>query len=183
MTISKKFTVPLFTLEAVREKDYEVRDLHSKDSQVHLLHQLLDRSPIEQMVVLYLNHNDELIGAEKVAMGNTSRVQAQAQEIFRGAIVARATNLIISHNHPYGGPTPSDPDLQFTSIMIDIGSLLGIGIKDHIIVSPDGTHFSIWDNRDKVMPRIDDLVAKATLEAMLSDSILAKFGKLIILGK
>ena len=42
------------------------------------------------------------------------------------------------HNHPSGGPTPSNADIQMTNTIIDVAKPLGIEVHDHIIVGKDG---------------------------------------------
>jgi DNA repair protein RadC len=58
--------------------------------------------------------------------------------VFRLAIVAGASGLVISHNHPSGDANPSAEDLTLTRRLAAAGSLLGIEILDHIITG-DGT--------------------------------------------
>jgi DNA repair protein RadC len=42
------------------------------------------------------------------------------------------------HNHPSGGPTPSQADIQMTRAIVDIAGPLGISVHDHIIVGRSG---------------------------------------------
>lgn len=38
------------------------------------------------------------------------------------------------HNHPSGDPYPSDEDINITDRLVDVGSLVGIKVLDHIII-------------------------------------------------
>ena len=55
-------------------------------------------------------------------------------EVFRGAIAANASALIIVHNHPSGDPTPSEADIKVTRDLIRAGQLLKIDVLDHVIL-------------------------------------------------
>ncbi|NNE69971.1 MAG: JAB domain-containing protein, partial [Rhodothermales bacterium] len=42
------------------------------------------------------------------------------------------------HNHPSGNPEPSAEDVAVTRQLVDAGSILGIPVRDHVIVAGDG---------------------------------------------
>ena len=102
---------------------------------------------MEQFVVLYINSDGDLIGAEKIAMGQLEQVRVNMSEVFRGAILAGAPRIVVGHNHPTGRAYPSDADIKLTMHIIDSGKMLGIEMFDHIIVAPDGKHYSMMDLR------------------------------------
>ena len=41
---------------------------------------------------------------------------------------------MLVHNHPSGDPTPSREDVEMTATVRDAAALLGIEVRDHIIV-------------------------------------------------
>jgi DNA repair protein RadC len=55
-------------------------------------------------------------------------------EVFRLAIIASASGIILAHNHPSGDPSPSEADIKVTRDLIRGGQLLKIDVVDHIIV-------------------------------------------------
>ena len=57
--------------------------------------------------------------------------------IFRRAILEHAAAVICLHNHPSGNPEPSREDLLITKQLAGAGRLLGIPLRDHIIVAAD----------------------------------------------
>jgi DNA repair protein RadC len=57
-----------------------------------------------------------------------------AREVFRPAIIAAASAVVVMHNHPSGEPTPSEPDIKVTRDLIRAGQLLRIEVLDHVIV-------------------------------------------------
>jgi DNA repair protein RadC len=46
------------------------------------------------------------------------------------------------HNHPSGDPSPSKQDIEITKKIIDAGKVIGISVRDHIIIG-DGKYTSL----------------------------------------
>jgi DNA repair protein RadC len=53
--------------------------------------------------------------------------------VFRCAIIAAAAVVVI-HNHPSGGSTPSEADIKVTRDLIRAGQLLKIELIDHVAI-------------------------------------------------
>jgi DNA repair protein RadC len=144
MTIGKN-SIPLYHLELVRDRNLPYRKLSKVEDAVQIFHDLLDRSPIEQVAVIYVDSSSHIVGAEIVAMGQLTKVSISMREIFRGAIVASVPAIILGHNHPSGDPSPSAQDIAITQAASYSARLLEIQLWDHIIVSPDGRHTSMYE--------------------------------------
>ena len=56
------------------------------------------------------------------------------REIFRLAIMASASAIVLMHNHPSNETTPSEADIKVTRDLIRAGQLLKIEILDHVVV-------------------------------------------------
>lgn len=89
----------------------------------------------EALVVLLLDTRLSPIGFETVAMGNVAHVSAEPREVFGPAIAARASSIVLAHNHPSGNEEPSKEDIDFTCAMLDAGRILNIDVVDHLIVT------------------------------------------------
>ena len=61
------------------------------------------------------------------------------------ALAAKASALILVHNHPSGDATPSREDVALTQDVIRAAALFGISVHDHIIVGK-GAHYSLKAN-------------------------------------
>jgi len=55
--------------------------------------------------------------------------------VFRVAIAARASALVLFHNHPSGDPTPSLDDIRLTQRLAAAGEVVGIDVVDHVILA------------------------------------------------
>lgn len=56
------------------------------------------------------------------------------REVFRGAILASASALVVAHNHPSGDPAPSSADIVVTRMLRDAAKVIDIELLDHVIV-------------------------------------------------
>jgi DNA repair protein RadC len=132
--------------------------LRVADSETHcgaqaasVLHAFLQDAPAERVVVIYLNGKNAIIGLELVAMGGLHGCAVTPSEVFRGAIVAGATAIIIGHNHPSGDPKPSTEDVKMTLDVALAGETIGIRVLDHLVVTRDaGKWESIRDRHPEV---------------------------------
>jgi DNA repair protein RadC len=95
----------------------------------------------EYFVTLSLDGAGNLIERRVVTIGLLDVSLAHPREVFAGVITDRAASVIIGHNHPSGVAEPSKKDIETTQQLIAAGILLGIPLRDHVIVTKKG-HFS-----------------------------------------
>jgi DNA repair protein RadC len=89
---------------------------------------------VEEFHVVLLDTRRRLIRIEGISTGTLDSAIVHAREVFRGAIGANASAIILVHNHPSGDPTPSKADITVTRDLIRAGQLLKIEVLDHVIV-------------------------------------------------
>lgn len=166
--ISEEIGIPVTHVELVRDRTIPFRKLKTRENYVALLHELLDNSPNEKFITIYLN-DTMIVGAEVTAIGQNHMVAIGMGEIFRGAILAGAGSIVIGHNHTNDDPHPSDADINMTDVAFRAGMLMGIPLVDHIIVSPNGDHFSMVENGASLERRVMDMAAKNLLAKMTWD--------------
>jgi DNA repair protein RadC len=94
--------------------------------------------------VVYLNQANRIKHHEVISVGGLTGTVADPRIIFKKALAADATGLILFHNHPSGNLQPSMADKELTHKIIRAGTLFDIRILDHIIVSEYG-YFSFAD--------------------------------------
>lgn len=95
----------------------------------------------EYFMVLLLNTKNRVISREKVSVGSLNASIVHPRELFNMPLRKSACSVILVHNHPSGDPSPSQEDLEITRRLVDAGNLLGIQVRDHIIIG-DGCFFS-----------------------------------------
>ena len=79
-----------------------------------------------------------------MSSGGLSQTVVDVRCIMREAIVARATAIVLCHNHPSGNASPSRQDDQLTERVKQAADLLQIRLADHLIVA-DRTYYSYAD--------------------------------------
>ena len=89
----------------------------------------------EHFVIFFLDSRNQEIKREVVSVGSLNTNLVHPREVFEPAVRHLAAQVIIAHNHPAGDPSPSQEDSDITKQLVDAGKLLGIEIKDHVIVS------------------------------------------------
>ena len=92
----------------------------------------------ESFYVVYMNAVNQVNGVEEAHKGTLSHVEVHPREVFKGALAANASAIILAHNHPSGDPTPSEPDLALTKRLVDAGKLLGVPVLDHVVIGRNG---------------------------------------------
>ncbi len=88
----------------------------------------------ECLELIYLSVRNTVIRAETVALGLIDRVSISPRKIVECTLAAKASAVILVHNHPSGDVTPSLEDILLTQEVVEAARLLGISVYDHIIV-------------------------------------------------
>lgn len=84
---------------------------------------------------LSLDSGNRLIARRIVTIGLLGTGLVHPREVFAAPLKDRAAAVIVAHNHPSGNPEPSDQDITATSQLVSAGIILGIPLRDHIIVA------------------------------------------------
>src|SRR5271157_4724841 len=88
----------------------------------------------ECLAVLLLNTRKRVKGHHLVSIGTMDTLLVDPRIVFRCAIVASASAVVLIHNHPSNDPTPSQADIKVTRDLIRAGQLLKIEVIDHVIM-------------------------------------------------
>jgi len=80
-----------------------------------------------------------------ISRGTTDGTIMHPREIFKHAIRWGANAIVVAHNHPCGNPTPGPKDLTRTKELLDVASIVGIRLQDHIVLAGE-RYVSIREN-------------------------------------
>jgi DNA repair protein RadC len=119
------------------------RILTSRDTYDAILPQLIDL-PYEEFWILMLNRANHIISRQQISTGGVSAVLVDARMVFKPAIEALASSIVLIHNHPSGHLRPSQADIDLTKKLKKAGESLDILVADHVIVAQTG-YFSFAD--------------------------------------
>jgi DNA repair protein RadC len=88
----------------------------------------------EVMGALLLDSRNRLVKNVTVFSGTASHASVSPSPLFRHAILAGATGVVLYHNHPSGDPEPSPEDRATTDRFAAAGREIGIEVKDHLVL-------------------------------------------------
>ena len=117
-----------------RIEQQEENTIFSTPEDVYSHVKWLSKEKKEQMLVLYTNTMNQLLGEETVAIGSINVVSVRPRDIFQPAFKYNAYGIILVHNHPEGSPYPSKEDIEFTELVSRLSFEIGFELLDHIIV-------------------------------------------------
>jgi DNA repair protein RadC len=107
----------------------------------HYLMPLYAGHRVERLGVLLLDARLRLIRAAILATGSADGVIVEPRDVYREALLASATHVVVFHNHPSGDPEPSADDHLVTVRLSRAGQTLGIPLVDHLILGA-GRYYS-----------------------------------------
>lgn len=98
----------------------------------------------EEFWLLLLSRSNKVLKEVRVSVGGRNATVVDPKIVFNLALNAKASGVILAHNHPSGNLTPSQEDLNLTKKLISAGQVLDIQILDHLILA-DNAYFSFAD--------------------------------------
>tara|TARA_B110000503_G_scaffold142181_1_gene238156 strand:- start:7183 stop:7647 length:465 start_codon:yes stop_codon:yes gene_type:complete len=133
--------VPIYKLQLVREKtvEYKNRIMITSPKQLYdFAWPFFEDSCVEKMVLVLLNTSNHVIGVSTISTGGLDSSIVEPRMIFKPAMDANAACFIITHNHPSNGLEPSKEDKLTTKKIAEAGHIMGIHMRDHVIVTDNG---------------------------------------------
>ncbi len=89
----------------------------------------------EHLRGLYLDNQHRVIHDEVISIGTIDTNIVHPREVFKPALEYSAVAVILAHNHQSGSLTPSDADVEITKQLVQSGTIMGIQLLDHVIVT------------------------------------------------
>ena len=139
-------TIPVFRVELVRERSFETPITTCPADVAPVVSGYLRRADREHFVVVMLATNLRIIGLNTAHVGSLDASVVNAREVFKPAILANASKIVVAHNHPSGNLEPSQADIRVTRQLREAAKTLQIDLLDHVIVGssqndPNATGF------------------------------------------
>lgn len=88
----------------------------------------------EFSIGILMDVKNAVIQELEIARGGVDTAVVDPRVVFRAALLANASKVILVHNHPSGDPRPSPADTAVTERFIKAGEFIGVVFLDHIIV-------------------------------------------------
>jgi DNA repair protein RadC len=104
--------------------------------------------PREELWAAFTDHGNRLIAWERLRTGTVGHVPVIPRDVLENALLHKASNIILVHNHPGGNAGPGEQDLRLTRELARIAPALGIHLADHVVVT-EGECYSM--RREKLL--------------------------------
>ena len=124
------------------ETDIEHQQVVFPQDVVNIMLPKLKFEKQEKLYILLLTGKNYLLSKKLVAIGGIDYNSFKPKEVLHIAVKYNASSIILVHNHPSGDPSPSKQDIEITRKIIDAGKIIGISVRDHIIIG-DGKYTSL----------------------------------------
>lgn len=112
----------------------------SPEEALAVVQPLLAGADRELCLLVTLDTKHRLLAVTTVSVGTADHTFMAPREVFRDALLAGATAIVVAHNHPSGDPAPSADDRQITRRLAQAGATLGVELLDHLVIGdPDWT--------------------------------------------
>ena len=89
---------------------------------------------VEWFYVILLNRKNKPLGRVAVTKGTATAALVHPREVFRPAVLANSSAVIVVHNHPSGDPSPSQADIRATRQLREAARTIQIDLLDHVII-------------------------------------------------
>lgn len=106
---------------------------------IYPLYKDIDR---EKFIVVGLDAKNYPTLINVVSIGSINCAPVSPADVFKPLILSNSYSFIICHNHITGILEPSQPDIDITKILKDLGKMLQINFYDHIILGNPEKFFS-----------------------------------------
>jgi DNA repair protein RadC len=141
---------PVFRVQLVSGPSVTRFEVNDSYDVAGILRRYLEHEDRKHFVTLMLDVRNRVIGIHTVSIGNLNSAIVSPREVFKAAILANASAIILGHNHPSGDITPSPEDIEVTKVISQAGRLLDLEVLDHVIIRNSGNFHSL--RRDGKMP-------------------------------
>ena len=73
-----------------------------------------------------------------ISTGGLAGTVVDPKIIFRAALKASASSIVLGHNHPSSNLTPNEADIRLTRKLKEAGQALDLPVIDYLIVTSEG---------------------------------------------
>lgn len=120
--------------------------LNSRDV-VNLMQDKIAYLDHEEFWAIYLNQANRILQSCQISKGGISTTGVDTRIVMQEAVVNKATQIILCHNHPSGSVRPSRIDIQLTEKLHQAAKLMDLVLVDHIIVHKERYYSFVEEGR------------------------------------
>lgn len=110
-------------------------------SALKLVKELISELDREVICIINLKTSNVPINFTIASVGQLDASLANPREMLKTTILSNAAKIILVHNHPSGSLIPSKEDTVITDRINKLTNMLGVGLLDHVIISPESNEY------------------------------------------
>lgn len=114
---------------------------------VSLMQDKIARLDHEEFWAIYLNQANRILNIFQISKGGISTTEVDTRIVMQQAVLSKATQIILCHNHPSGSVKPSRADIQLTEKMRHAAEVMDIALIDHIIIHREKYYSFVEEGR------------------------------------
>lgn len=114
---------------------------------VSLMQDKIARLDHEEFWAIYLNQANRILKIFQISKGGISTTEVDTRIVMQQAVLSKATQIILCHNHPSGSVKPSRADIQLTEKMRHAAEVMDIALMDHIIIHREKYYSFVEEGR------------------------------------
>ncbi len=126
--------------------------IHNPEDAVSVFQNMTADMDREICCIVHMASSGQVINASILSVGTMQSCMVDPASIFRTALLAGASRMIMIHNHPSGSVAPSSDDRAITRRLAMIGKLMGIELLDSMIVSYQGRYSFLETEPESLSP-------------------------------
>lgn len=158
----RTFKLDVVSIRLVKDAPiFSKKRITSPESTIEALGNVLSDMDREVVAIINLKTDGTPINVNFASVGTINGALAEPRELLKSSILSNAANVIMVHNHPSGNLEPSKTDISLTNRMIEVFTLMGIPLLDHVIVGGDNRSF--YSMHEKGMVVFDKSVVYSNL--------------------
>jgi DNA repair protein RadC len=123
--------VPFYCSLDLKENDI----LDSPEKVNNYLMSSIGAEHVEKLYILNLNSRNMVLSCVEAESGTVNKAYLNTRKIAEIALKHNAVSVILAHNHPGGGLSPSKDDVDSTCKVKLVLENVGVSLLDHIIVA------------------------------------------------
>lgn len=126
--------------------EVQYKKVTSSDIAYKIMRQHFQSLDHEEFWVMFMNNSAKVVREFRVGQGGQTSTVVDVKLVMRAALEAKASRMILFHNHPSGNLQPSMQDDSLTKKIKNAADIFDIKLDDHIIVADNG-YYSYNDER------------------------------------
>jgi DNA repair protein RadC len=126
--------------------EVQYKKVTSSDIAYKIMRQHFQSLDHEEFWVMFMNNSAKVVREFRVGQGGLTSTVVDVKLVMRAALEAKASRMILFHNHPSGNLQPSMQDDSLTKKIKNAADIFDIKLDDHIIVADNG-YYSYNDER------------------------------------